>query len=52
MTPVVSDPAVDECVDPRTWHIVLKYNDGVVEVTRLPWASGRPIQSLSLGALS
>ena len=73
MSPVVSNPAtrvVDECVDPATRHILLRYNDGVVEVTRLRATSfrlprligrtraevyamgGRPIQSLSLGALS
>ena len=71
MSPVVSNPAarvVDECIDPGTRHILLRYNDG--EVTRLRASSfrlprligrtraevyamgGRPIQSLSLGALS
>jgi hypothetical protein len=71
MTPVVSNPAtrvVDECVDPGTRHIVLKYNDA--RLTRLRATSfrlprligrtraevyamgGRPIQSLSIGALS
>ena len=73
MSPVVSNPTtrvVDECVDPGTRHILLRYHDGVVEVTRLRASSfrlprligctgaevyamgGRPIQSLSLGALS
>jgi hypothetical protein len=73
MSPLVSNPAtraVDECVDPGTRHILLRYNDGVVEVIRLRASSfrlprlisrtraqvyamgGRPIQSLSLGALS
>ena len=68
MTPVVSNPAtrvVDECVDPGTRHIVLRYHDGVVEVTRLRASSFRlprligrtgaevyPWAGLSLGALS
>jgi hypothetical protein len=73
MTPMVSNPAarvVDECVDPGTRLMLLKYSDGVVEVTRLRASSfklpqligrtrtevyamgGRPIQSLSRGALS
>jgi hypothetical protein len=73
MAAVVSNPAtrfVDECVDPATRHILLRYHGGVVEVTRLRASSfrlprligraraevyamgGRPIQSLSLGALS
>jgi hypothetical protein len=41
---VVSNPAtrvVDECVDPATRRVLLKYNDGVVEVTRLRASSFR-----------
>ena len=44
MSPVVSNPAtrvIDECVDPGTRHIVLRYHDGVVEVTRLRATSFR-----------
>jgi hypothetical protein len=42
MSPVVSNPAarvVDECIDPGTRHILLRYNDG--EVTRLRASSFR-----------
>jgi hypothetical protein len=44
MSPVVSNlpiRVVDECADPGTRHIVLKYHDGVVEVTRLRASSFR-----------
>jgi hypothetical protein len=38
MTSAVRNPAtrvIDECVDPGTRHILLRYHDGVVKVTRL-----------------
>ena len=44
ISPVVSNPTtrvVNECVDPGARHIVLKYNDGTVEVTRLRATSFR-----------